>query len=111
MSTIHFLKKHEVGANIGTYTVVLADAVGPGGFVYLITTKQKHQKQQKYYTKNIIFHRFVLIFAFIFILRYAFEPFRKIFQIMTANVALNGLSNVQTYQVIHLNLKNCQKYL
>ena len=52
----------EVGANIGTYTVPLADAVGPTGFVY------------------------------------AFEPFRKIFQIMTANCALNGLSNVQTYQ-------------
>lgn len=30
---------------------------------------------------------------------YAFEPFRKVFQILTANVALNGLGNVQTFQM------------
>lgn len=30
---------------------------------------------------------------------YAFEPFRLLFQLLTANVALNGLANVFTYQV------------
>jgi len=53
----------EVGSNIGAYTVVLADQVGPGGLVY------------------------------------ALEPFRKIFQIMNANVALQGYGNVVTRQV------------
>eukprot|EP00927_Polykrikos_kofoidii_P026876 TRINITY_DN23859_c0_g1_i1.p1 TRINITY_DN23859_c0_g1~~TRINITY_DN23859_c0_g1_i1.p1 ORF type:complete len:389 (-),score=53.66 TRINITY_DN23859_c0_g1_i1:96-1262(-) len=30
---------------------------------------------------------------------YAFEPFRLLYQLLTANVALNGLSNVYTFQV------------
>lgn len=53
----------EIGANIGSYTVVLADEVGTKGMVY------------------------------------AFEPFRKIFHIMNANIALQGYGNVRTRQV------------
>lgn len=53
----------EVGSNIGSYTVILADEVGLNGTVY------------------------------------AFEPFRKIFHIMNANVALQGFGNVVTRQV------------
>lgn len=30
---------------------------------------------------------------------YAFEPFRHLFQALTANVVLNGLVNVNTYQM------------
>lgn len=30
---------------------------------------------------------------------YAFEPFRKLFQLLNANVAANGLGNVHTFQV------------
>jgi len=51
----------DVGANIGGFTVPLAERVGPSGRVH------------------------------------AFEPFRKLFQHLTANVALNGLSNVWTH--------------
>jgi len=51
----------DVGANLGGFTVPLAERVGPTGRVH------------------------------------AFEPFRTIFQHMTANVALNGLTNVYTY--------------
>jgi len=51
----------DVGANIGAFTVPLAERVGPSGEVH------------------------------------AFEPFRKVFQHLNANVALNGLSNVYTY--------------
>jgi len=53
----------EIGSNIGSYTVVLADQVGKKGLVY------------------------------------AFEPFRKIFQIMNANLALQGYGNVVSKQV------------
>jgi len=51
----------DVGANVGGFTVPLAERVGPNGEVH------------------------------------AFEPFRKVFQHLTANVALNGLTNVWTY--------------
>lgn len=51
----------DVGANIGTHTVVLARIVGDGGSVL------------------------------------AFEPQRRIFQILCANVALNALGNVHTH--------------
>ncbi|CAE7237172.1 unnamed protein product [Symbiodinium natans] len=53
----------DVGANVGGFTVPLAERVGPDGQVH------------------------------------AFEPFRKVFQHLNANVALNGLSNVYTYNV------------
>eukprot|EP00746_Dinoflagellata_sp_MGD_P019384 gnl/MRDRNA2_/MRDRNA2_14505_c0_seq1.p1 gnl/MRDRNA2_/MRDRNA2_14505_c0~~gnl/MRDRNA2_/MRDRNA2_14505_c0_seq1.p1 ORF type:complete len:441 (-),score=90.34 gnl/MRDRNA2_/MRDRNA2_14505_c0_seq1:59-1381(-) len=53
----------DVGANIGGFTVPLAERVGHEGEVH------------------------------------AFEPFRKVFQHLTANVALNGLSNVYTHNV------------
>jgi len=53
----------DVGANVGGFTVPLAERVGPEGEVH------------------------------------AFEPFRKVFQHLNANVALNGLSNVYTYNV------------
>jgi len=53
----------ELGANIGVYTIALANAVGPTGLVY------------------------------------AFEPFRQIFHILNANVALHGLGNVITRQI------------
>jgi len=48
----------DVGANLGCYTVAMAEAVGPSGRVF------------------------------------AFEPFRWLHQLLTANVALNGLQNV-----------------
>jgi FkbM family methyltransferase len=51
----------DIGANIGGFTVPLAERVGPTGEVH------------------------------------AFEPFRKVFQHLNANVALNGLGNVFTY--------------
>jgi len=51
----------DIGANVGGFTVPLAERVGPSGEVH------------------------------------AFEPFRKIYQHLNANVALNGLSNVFTY--------------
>jgi len=51
----------DIGANVGGFTVPLAERVGPTGEVH------------------------------------AFEPFRKIYQHLNANVALNGLSNVFTY--------------
>lgn len=53
----------DIGANVGGFTVPLAEHVGPEGEVH------------------------------------AFEPFRKVFQHLTANVALNGLTNVFTYNV------------
>ncbi|CAJ1354788.1 unnamed protein product [Effrenium voratum] len=53
----------DVGANLGGFTVPLAQRVGVEGQVH------------------------------------AFEPFRKVFQHLNANVALNGLSNVYTYNV------------
>jgi len=53
----------DIGANIGGFTVPLAERVGPTGEVH------------------------------------AFEPFRKMFQHLNANVALNGLVNVFTYNV------------
>ncbi len=53
----------DVGANLGSYTVPLAEAVGPLGMVL------------------------------------AFEPFRWTYQMLTANVALNGLMNVWPFQV------------
>mmetsp|Transcript_23313 Transcript_23313/g.65877 ORF Transcript_23313/g.65877 Transcript_23313/m.65877 type:complete len:490 (+) Transcript_23313:47-1516(+) len=51
----------DVGANVGGFTVPLAERVGPEGEVH------------------------------------AFEPFRKIYQHLNANVALNGLTNVYAY--------------
>ena len=51
----------DIGANIGTHTVVLAQLTGPRGAVF------------------------------------AFEPQRLIFQILCANVALNGLPHVQPH--------------
>merc|ERR1711972_813444 len=53
----------DIGANIGGFTVPLAERVGPSGEVH------------------------------------AFEPFRKVFQHLNANVALNGLANVYTHNV------------
>merc|ERR1711972_428246 len=53
----------DIGANIGGFTVPLAERVGPDGEVH------------------------------------AFEPFRKVFQHLNANVALDGLSNVYTYNI------------
>jgi len=53
----------DVGANMGGFTVPLAERVGPSGEVH------------------------------------AFEPFRKVYQHLNANVALNGLTNVYTYNV------------
>eukprot|EP00929_Paragymnodinium_shiwhaense_P009987 TRINITY_DN114462_c0_g1_i1.p1 TRINITY_DN114462_c0_g1~~TRINITY_DN114462_c0_g1_i1.p1 ORF type:complete len:502 (-),score=113.98 TRINITY_DN114462_c0_g1_i1:10-1515(-) len=53
----------DIGANVGGFTVPLAERVGPDGEVH------------------------------------AFEPFRKVFQHLNANVALNGLTNVFTYQI------------
>lgn len=53
----------DIGANIGGFSVPLAERVGPNGEVH------------------------------------AFEPFRKVFQHLNANVALNGLTNVYTYNV------------
>eukprot|EP00392_Amoebophrya_sp_AT5.2_P002565 g2570.t1 len=53
----------EIGSNIGSYTVILADEVGERGMVY------------------------------------AYEPFRKIFHILNANLALQGFGNVVTRQV------------
>lgn len=53
----------DVGANLGAFTVPLAERVGLRGAVH------------------------------------AFEPFRLVFQHLNANVALNGLSNVYTYNV------------
>lgn len=52
----------DAGANLGCYTVALAQAVGPSGRVF------------------------------------AFEPFRWLHQVLTANVALNGLTNVWPVQ-------------
>ncbi|KAF4669969.1 hypothetical protein FOL47_002304 [Perkinsus chesapeaki] len=53
----------EIGANVGAYSIPLAEKLGPSG--------QLH----------------------------CFEPFRYMYQILTANVVLNGLSNVYTYNV------------
>ncbi|KAF4724779.1 hypothetical protein FOZ62_002482, partial [Perkinsus olseni] len=53
----------EIGANVGAYSISLAEKLGPSG--------QLH----------------------------CFEPFRFMYQILTANVVLNGLSNVYTYNV------------
>ena len=50
----------EVGANVGPYSVYLADRLGSAGKLF------------------------------------CFEPFRLLYQVLTANVALNGLSNVVT---------------
>jgi len=52
----------EVGCNIGSYSIHIADKIGSGGSLY------------------------------------CFEPFRLVYQILTANIALNGLSNVHTFQ-------------
>ncbi len=52
----------DVGANVGTHTLWLAQAVGPTGLVY------------------------------------AFEPQRIVFQMLCANLALNGILNVRAYQ-------------
>jgi len=53
----------DIGANVGGFTVALAERVGPTGEVH------------------------------------AFEPFRKVYQHLNANIALNGLTNVYTYNV------------
>eukprot|EP00927_Polykrikos_kofoidii_P080875 TRINITY_DN7787_c0_g1_i1.p1 TRINITY_DN7787_c0_g1~~TRINITY_DN7787_c0_g1_i1.p1 ORF type:complete len:482 (-),score=75.16 TRINITY_DN7787_c0_g1_i1:339-1784(-) len=53
----------DIGANVGGFTVPLAERVGPRGEVH------------------------------------AFEPFRKVYQHLNANVAMNGLTNVFTYNV------------
>mmetsp|Transcript_21765 Transcript_21765/g.61790 ORF Transcript_21765/g.61790 Transcript_21765/m.61790 type:complete len:439 (-) Transcript_21765:54-1370(-) len=53
----------DIGANVGGFTVPLAERVGPSGEVH------------------------------------AFEPFRKVYQHLNANVALNGLANVYTYNL------------
>jgi len=53
----------DIGANIGGFTVPLAERVGPSGEVH------------------------------------AFEAFRKVYQHLNANVALNGLSNVYAHNV------------
>jgi len=53
----------DIGANVGGFTVPLAERVGPDGEVH------------------------------------AFEPFRKVFQHLNANVALNGLDNVFAHNV------------
>merc|ERR1712217_359830 len=53
----------DIGANVGGFTVPLAERVGPAGEVH------------------------------------AFEPFRKVYQHLNANVALNGLTNVYTHNV------------
>mmetsp|Transcript_99695 Transcript_99695/g.281465 ORF Transcript_99695/g.281465 Transcript_99695/m.281465 type:complete len:486 (-) Transcript_99695:17-1474(-) len=53
----------DIGANVGGFTVPLAERVGPQGEVH------------------------------------AFEPFRKVFQHLNANIALNGLTNVFAHNV------------
>jgi len=53
----------DIGANVGGFTVPLAERVGLAGEVH------------------------------------AFEPFRKVFQHLNANVAMNGLTNVYTHNV------------
>ena len=53
----------DVGANLGSYTVPLAEYLGPNGMVI------------------------------------SFEPFRWLFQLLNANVALNGLMNVWSFQL------------
>jgi FkbM family methyltransferase len=53
----------DIGANIGGFTVPLAERVGPSGEVH------------------------------------AFEPFRRVYQHLNANVALNGLSNVFAHNI------------
>jgi FkbM family methyltransferase len=53
----------DAGANLGSYTVALAERVGASGMVF------------------------------------AFEPFRWLFQILNANIALNGLMNVWAFQL------------
>ena len=53
----------DVGANLGSYVIPLAEQVGPSGMVI------------------------------------AFEPFRWLYQLMNANVALNGLMNVWSFQI------------
>lgn len=50
----------EVGANVGPYSVYIADKIGVEGRLF------------------------------------SFEPFKLLFQVLTTNVVLNGLSNVQT---------------
>ncbi|CAD7965542.1 unnamed protein product [Amoebophrya sp. A120] len=73
----------EIGSNIGSYTVVIADEVGINGLVY------------------------------------AYEPFRKIFHILNANVALQGFGNVVTRQVgmsnvtqfVHVNAPDLNDYI
>ena len=40
---------------------------------------------------------------------YCYEPFRLIYQILTANIALNGLSNVHTFQVGISNISETNK--
>jgi len=51
----------DIGANIGGFTVPLAERVGPSGEVH------------------------------------AFEPFRKVYQHLNANIALNGIANAYAY--------------
>ena len=53
----------DVGANLGSYVVPMAEHVGPAGLVV------------------------------------AFEPFRWLFQLLNANVALNGLMNVHAFNL------------
>ena len=53
----------DIGANLGSYTIPLAERVGASGMVF------------------------------------AFEPFRWLFQILNANIALNGLMNVWAFQL------------
>ncbi|HTJ63733.1 MAG TPA: FkbM family methyltransferase [Alphaproteobacteria bacterium] len=52
----------DIGANIGSHTLLFSELVGPGGHVL------------------------------------AFEPQRKIFHMLCANLALNAIANVATYQ-------------
>ncbi|CAE8633107.1 unnamed protein product [Polarella glacialis] len=72
----------DAGANIGGFTLPLAKHLGAAG-----------QATREGFSEQMVF------VAQIAATVHAFEPFRLLFQCLNANVMLNGLSNVYTYQV------------